>query len=288
MPNAVIELAIRAAIEAGRLALQGFRTTDLDVTFKQDKHDPVTEYDRRCEALIRSMVLGAHPDSTIIGEESEVHRGRGSLTWFIDPIDGTANYAEGIPMWAVSIGVAREHELIGGVIYDPSNEQLFWADERGAFVRDMRSTAAGVSAERPLRSSGERSEKDATVALNFPLARDLVHFPELALEQFAEATKSFAQIRSLGSTCIALAWIAAGWIDATVSFETNPWDVAAGAYLIRQAGGIFCGYDRGTIVNDSRSHLAPHYYAAVSGGEFELLHEIMRTQSLRPGTQDQA
>ena len=133
-----------------------------------------------------------------------------------------------------------------------------------------------------MHSRGYRDEGRATVALNFPLARDLVHFEELALAQYAEITRTFGQGRGLHSTCIALAWVAAGWVDATVSFETNPWDVAAGCFIIRRAGGSFHGYRSGAEAPAAESHLAPHYYAAAAGAEYPMLHEVMRTQSLRP------
>lgn len=274
----ITDTAIRAARSAGTIALEGFRHPDLEVGVKSGVSDVVTEYDERCERHIVQAILAAYPDSTIVGEEHGTREGSGPLTWYVDPIDGTANYARGIALWAVSIGVARDGELIAGVIYDPASDQLFWADERGAFLSDGRISGGE---DQPMRSRGYAEPSKATVALNFPLARDLVHFPELALEQFAEVTRTFAQVRGLHSTCIALAWIAAGWIDATVSFETNPWDVAAGAFIIRRAGGNFWGYLDGATVEEDRAHLAPHYCAAAAGADFGLLHEIMRTQSLR-------
>jgi myo-inositol-1(or 4)-monophosphatase len=299
----ITSVAIRAVREAGAIALEGFRSSDLEIETKTDIHDLVTRYDGACEERIRRVILETFPDSTIVGEETGAIDGDGSLTWYVDPIDGTSNYARGIAMWAVSVGVARDGEMIAGVVFDPVNDQLFWADERGAFLadgagpvasgevgdevvgtaREVRRVDGGAGpVDRPLRSLGYTDPAQAVVALNFPLARDLVHYPELALEQFAQVTRSFAQVRGLGSTCIALCWIAAGWLDATISFETNPWDVAAGAFIIRRAGGIFRGYRDGRVEPEAREHLAPHYYAAVSGGEFELLHEIMRTQSRRP------
>ncbi|WP_449282185.1 inositol monophosphatase family protein [Leucobacter sp.] len=267
----ITEVATRAAREAGGIALRGFRDPGLRVDVKTDMHDLVTEYDRACERRIRDVILAAYPDSTIVGEEEGASAGPGPLTWYIDPIDGTANFARGIAMWAVSVGVALDGDLVAGVVYDPVADQLFWADDRGAFLGDE-----------PLRSRGSAEPGRATVALNFPLARDLVHLPELALEQFAEVTRQFAQVRGLGSTCIALCWVAAGWIDVTISFETHPWDVAAGSLIVRRAGGRYLSYRDGAVLPERRDHLGPHYYAAVAEGEFETLHEIMRTQSRRP------
>ncbi len=276
--TAITDVAIRAALEAGAIALEGFRAPDLEVDLKSDKHDLVTRYDRECEQHIRRVILDAYADSSIVGEEDAAHIGTGPLTWYVDPIDGTANFARGIALWAVSIGVARDGELIAGVIYDPASGQLFWADERGAFLREQ----FGHGEDRPMRSRGHSDAGEATVALNFPLARDLVHFEELALAQYAEITRTFGQVRGVHSTCIALAWVAAGWVDATISFETNPWDVAAGCFIVRRAGGSFHGYRDGAEVAEGSSHLAPHYYAAAHSAEYPMLHEVMRTQSRRP------
>ncbi|WP_181158530.1 inositol monophosphatase family protein [Leucobacter massiliensis] len=270
---AITEVAIRAAREAGAIALRGFRAPELRVELKSGIHDPVTAFDGACERRIREVILAAFPGSRIVGEEEGEGGGSGPLSWYVDPIDGTANFARGIAMWAVSIGVERDGELVSGVVYDPVSDHLFWADERGAFL-----------GEEPLRSRGFAEPGRATVAMNFPLARDLVHFPELALRQFAEATREFAQLRGLGSSCIALCWVAAGWIDATVSFETHPWDVAAASLIVRRAGGTFLGYRDGEPVPARIAHLAPHYYAEVAGAGFASLREIMRTQSVRPAS----
>ena len=276
----VTEVAIAAALGAGEIAMRGFRSREIQIDVKTDMHDLVTHYDGACEAYIREAILAAYPDSSIVGEENEAITGTGRLSWFVDPIDGTANFARGIALWAVSIGVALDGELIAGVIFDPANAQLFWADQRGAFFRDTRNASAAL--DRPMHSWGYSNPAEATLALNFPLARDLAFKPELALAQFAEITQTFAQVRGVHSTCIALAWVAAGWIDATISFETSPWDVSAGAYIIRQAGGHYVGYRQGSAVAERESHLAPHYFASVPGADFALLHEVMRTQSMRP------
>ncbi|GAA2179423.1 inositol monophosphatase family protein [Leucobacter tardus] len=261
----------RIALEAGGIAMEGFRYRDLGIDLKKDFHDMVTQYDRACETHIRSEILKYYPDSTIVGEEEGSTTGTGSLAWHIDPIDGTANFARGVAMWAVSIGVMLDGEPVVGVVYDPPNDHLFWADDRGAFLGDE-----------PMRSWGFTEPAQATVVLNFPLPRDLVHFPDLALRQFAEATEQFAQVRALGSSCISLCWVAAGWVDATISFEANSWDVAASAYIIRQAGGTYLTYADGEPQPHHRDYENPHYYAATPGGNFEVLHEIMRTQSQRP------
>lgn len=262
---------IRIAREAGALAMEGFRSRELGIDLKQDFHDMVTKYDRACEEHIRAAILGAYPDSTIVGEEDGASEGSGRLAWHIDPIDGTANFARGMALWAVSIGVAIDGEMVVGVVYDPANDHLFWADDRGAFLGDE-----------PMQSWGFADPARATVVMNFPLPRDLVHLPDLALEQFADASRQFAQVRALGSSCISLCWVAAGWVDATLSFEANSWDVAASAFIIRRAGGGYRTYLGGEEQPEERDYLNPHYYATIPNGDFPILEEIMRTQSRRP------
>lgn len=265
------EFTKRIALEAGAIAMEGFRSRDLGIDLKADFHDMVTKYDRACEVHIRDAILAAYPDSTIIGEEDGASEGTGRLAWHIDPIDGTANFARGMALWAVSIGIAIDGEIAVGVVYDPANDHLFWADDRGAFL-----------GEEPMRSWGFTEPAQATVACNFPLPRDLVHFRDLALEQFADVTQQFAQVRALGSSCISLCWVAAGWIDATISFGANSWDVAASAFIVRQAGGTYVAYQSGAAQPRSRDYAHPHYLAAIPDAKFDVLHEIMRTQSNRP------
>lgn len=239
-------------------------------------YDVVTEADRACEAHIVGAIASVFPGSSIVAEEGGTSSGDGPLTWYIDPIDGTSNFARGIAMWAVSIAVEQAGEMVAAVVFDPVADQLFWADARGAYLDE------GGQASRRIRSAGAIHPSEATVAMNFPLARDLVHYPDLALEQFAQVTREFAQVRMLGSTCITLCWIAAGWLDATVSFGTHPWDVAAAAYIVRQAGGVYEAYAGGRRQPARGDHQFSHYYAAVPEGRFGTLTDIMRTQSLRP------
>lgn len=265
------EFTRRVAREAGAIAMGGFRNRDLAIDLKEDFHDMVTQYDRSCEDHIRAAIAETYPGSRIVGEETGEEPGDGPLTWHIDPIDGTSNFARGMALWAVSIGVALDGEIVVGVVHDPANDHLFWADDRGAFL-----------GEEPMHSWGFTDPSAATVACSFPLPRDLVHEPEVSLAQFAEVTNQFAQVRALGSSCIALCWVAAGWLDATISFEAHSWDVAASAFIVRQAGGSYRTYLNGEELPAARDYDNPHYYAAVPGASFGILERIMRHQSKRP------
>ncbi|MGO3151567.1 MAG: inositol monophosphatase family protein [Galactobacter sp.] len=263
--------AVSVAREAGAIAMEGFRNRELGIDLKVDFHDMVTKYDRACEKHIVDAILAAYPDSSIVGEEGGSVEGTGRLAWHIDPIDGTANFARGMALWAVSIGIALDGEMVAGAVYDPANDHMFWADDRGAFLGDE-----------PMHSWGYPNPAQATVVSNFPLPRDLVHYPDLALDQFSRLSHDFAQVRALGSSCISLCWVAAGWVDATMSFEAHSWDVAASAFIIRQAGGNYRTYLDGAEQPQSRDYEIPHYYATIPGGDYPILEEIMLTQSKRP------
>lgn len=273
---ALIDQVKHLAREAGTLASSYFRSEHLQAQQKSSIYDVVTEADAACERLITAEILRTHPDASIVAEEGGSVVGGGVLTWYVDPIDGTSNFARGIAMWAVSIAVECDGAIIAAAVFDPLADHLFWADEGGAYL-----DAPGQASKR-IRSSGANRPDTATVAMNFPLARDLVHFPDLALEQFATVTREYAQVRMLGSTCITLCWIAAGWLDATVSFGTHAWDVAAAAFIVRQAGGVYEAYAGGERQHPTGDHRFANYYAAVPEGRFDTLTEIMRTQSLRP------
>lgn len=265
------EFTERIAREAGQIAMEGFRNREMHIDLKVDFHDMVTKYDRACEAHIREQIVTQYPESKIIGEEDGETDGGGNIEWHIDPIDGTANFARGMALWAVSIGVAIDGEIVVGVVYDPANDHMFTANDRGAFLNGE-----------PMRSWGFTDAAQATVILNFPLPRDFVNFPELSLEQFTGVTHEFAQLRALGSSAISLCWIAAGWADATLSFEAHSWDVAAAAFIIRQAGGQYLTFVDGELKPEARDYENPHYLAMVPGANFDSLQTIMRTQSVRP------
>lgn len=226
-------IAERAAREAGAVALAGFRSQDLEVEQKKDFHDLVTVYDRRTEAHVRQVIAEELPGSRVMGEEDGIS-GDGEVTWFVDPIDGTSNYARGIALWGVCIGAVVKHEVVVGVVYDPVADNLFVADDRGAFLNGH-----------PISAQGATRPEAATVIASFPYARDLVSLRERGLQRFGEMQDTFSHVRDFGSTSISLCHVAAGWADATFCFEINPWDVAAPSFILKQAGGRYRTYGDG-------------------------------------------
>ena len=260
-----------AAAAAARLAMKGFRSTDLVAVEKADNHDLVTEDDSGCEQVIRTVLLERHPESAVLGEELGVQDTSGAaLTWHVDPIDGTAAFATGLAMWCVCIGAEVDGEMVAGVVFDPVAQQMFTADGAGAYLNGL-----------PVRAEGRTDARQATVFAHFPWPRDLWWAPDQALEQFREVTATFATVRSVGSGALAMCYIAAGWADALFSHGANAWDVAASSFILRQAGGEFATYRAGEPCVPAWSHHGSHYVASVRGGDFPLLHDIVRHQSGR-------
>jgi myo-inositol-1(or 4)-monophosphatase len=264
------QIAETAARGAGAVALDGFRSRGLEIAEKADFHDLVTVYDQRAEDHVREVIEREAPGSRIVGEEGGVS-GDGEVTWYIDPIDGTSNFARGIAFWCVCIGAAVDGEIVAGVVYDPVADHLFLADERGAFLNGE-----------PLRAEGATAPEQATVIATFPLPRDLRAFRAEALESYAQLAETYAQVRDLGSSGMNLCHVAAGWADATFCFEVNPWDVAGPAFILKRAGGVYRTYGGGEQLPADSDHLNRHYYGAVAGADFSLIHRIMLDQSRRP------
>src|SRR5690625_324178 len=258
--------AIRAAIAARAVVMKGFRRA-IDKEFKRDAHDIVTFYDRAAEELIIEEIKKDFPDSRIVGEEGG-ERGGEDPTWVIDPIDGTSNFAAGIPFWCISIGVSVEGKLVAGVIYNPVENLLFSADEHGALLNDE-----------PLKVDSTDDPLEATLISSFPNVQDHDLLGDKVFETSKKLTTSFQASRNLGSGALNLAYVATGWADATFGFSTSPWDVAARAFILATAGGAFRSFDGGVEVDSPLE--AVDYYAFGSKNPYEPLGgEVQRLSTL--------
>lgn len=201
------------------------------VEHKESFHDPVTELDRRVECEIREGLTCSYPNSVICGEEggTEGFRGDGIVEWYVDPIDGTANFARGVPFFCVSIGCVVDGEAIAGVVYDPVREEVFSASEHGAWLNGV-----------PLRSSGARTDSEALIDAGYPSYRDMSgNNSRVAVEHFTRLQNAFGTCRCFGASALTLSYIAAGRIDVGLGLHIHPWDVTAGLLLVRQAGGVY-------------------------------------------------
>ncbi|MGI5271434.1 inositol monophosphatase family protein [Nonomuraea sp. CA-218870] len=238
----LLDTAAEAARAVGPRLREAFRSRP-QVALKRDFHDPVTEHDKAAEETIRGVLESRFPGSVIVGEEGG-RTGSGEPVWYVDPIDGTANFASGLPYFCVSIAAAVAGELVAGIVYDPVREDEFTAAAGGAWCNGE-----------PIRSAGAVRDREATLLCGYPSPLDLETDGEEGLRRYGRMVEAFASVRRPGSTALNLAHVAAGWADAVYGTRAQPWDVAAGALLVRRAGGVYLG-----------DPLAPGDYLAHVGG----------------------
>jgi myo-inositol-1(or 4)-monophosphatase len=263
------KVAEDAALAVDAALRSAFRS-EMTVAFKRDEHDVVTEHDRASEAAIRAVISERVPDSTIIGEEAGVE-GDGRVRWYVDPIDGTSNFARGIAYWCVSIAAEVDGAIVAGVVFDPMAQNMFAADLFGATLNG-----------RPIRATANPAQNRATIVTSYPAASDISRFGSSALDLQTQFVQEFQYARSLGSGALNLAHVAAGWADATMGFDTNSWDIAAGAFILEQAGGMLHGFTNGkTFVP---GHLCDDYYAVGHGVDYPTLAENIPQFSSVRGT----
>jgi myo-inositol-1(or 4)-monophosphatase len=222
-----VETAVDIAREASALiasALErrsaGEKRFDL-----KGEHDLVTETDRASEKLIVERLTAAYPSHGILAEEGSQTAGTSEYCWYIDPLDGTTNFAHGFPVFNVSIGLAKGNELIAGVIADPTRNEFFTAEAgSGAFLNGRRIHVSKVARiEDSLAGTGFPSRKrHQNVNVHF--------YYQLAMLSHG--------VRRAGAAAIDLAYTACGRLDLFWEFTLNPWDMAAGVLLVREAGGV--------------------------------------------------
>jgi myo-inositol-1(or 4)-monophosphatase len=223
-------VAVDAARAAGRLLrdeLAGVRR----IAYKGAPTNLVTEMDRRAEAEILGRLRGAFPDDAILSEESGAATGRSGRRWIVDPLDGTTNYAHGLPIFGVSIALQIERRVALGVVYDPSREELFVGERgRGATVNDA-----------AIRVSATTSLDESLLVTGFPY--DIRETRDTNLPEYAAFSVRARAVRRLGSAVLDLAYVACGRFDGFWELQLGAWDVAAGSVLVEEAGGVITGID---------------------------------------------
>jgi myo-inositol-1(or 4)-monophosphatase len=214
-----LEFSRSVARDAGRLAHSKFGQSAASM---KGRHDVVTVMDREVERFIRSAIAARYPHDVIIGEE-EGGAGNGERVWLVDPIDGTANYARGIPHYCVSIGYLERRIPTIGVIYDPSNDRLY------SGARGEGAACNGAS----LAVSPRADLGSATVECGWSTRRSTADYVALV----ARVMEAGCAMRRVGSGALGLADVAAGRSEAYCELHINAWDCAAGILLVREAGG---------------------------------------------------
>jgi myo-inositol-1(or 4)-monophosphatase len=242
--------AAAIAQEAGAL-LRGHFERGVATEYKGDV-DLVTEADRSSERLIVARLTAAFPDHGIYGEEGTRQRMEGEYRWYIDPLDGTTNFAHGFPVFCVSMGLEhrpagtapdQDGELLAGVIYDPTRDELFVAEKgRGAWLDG-----------RQIQVSKTQHLAEALLSTGFPSrkrhASPNIHF-------YHEFTLRSHGVRRAGSAALDLAYVASGRVEGFWEFHLNPWDTAAGVLLVREAGGNVTRFDGADFRLNSEEILA--------------------------------
>lgn len=253
---AIAELAARTTGDRLRTAFRSRPGIDL----KRDFHDPVTEHDRAAEDTIREVLEEQTPGCLVVGEERGVQGGDGDVRWYVDPIDGTANFAVGLPFFCTSIAAVAGGELVAGVVYDPIRDDVFTASLDGAACNGE-----------PIRSTGAPGDRAAVIATSYPSPHDLAEGDRTeTLRLYGRLVDSFATVRRPGSAALTLAHVAAGWTDVAYDSSINAYDVAAGLLLVRQAGGTYLPLG-GKPGGDDWD--APGYLACVGG--FDLAGSVV-------------
>lgn len=237
----IIDLAIHAAQKAGRLIIKESKGK-LKVDRKGHNNDLVTQVDKASEELIIKTIKSVYPKHAILGEESQVESEKtleelmsAPYIWIIDPIDGTTNFVHGLPHFAVSIGVFKtkaskksknfeylEGEMVAGVVFAPKLKELFYAEKnKGAFLNGEK-----------IKVSQVKKVEGSLAATGFPAKNRHKNLP-----YFKKMLKNCQAMRRQGSASLDLAYVAAGRLDLFWEFSLNPWDIAAGALLVHEAGG---------------------------------------------------
>jgi myo-inositol-1(or 4)-monophosphatase len=230
--------------------------------------DVVTDADRASEKLIVESLRASFPNYGIVGEEGSRSQTSGEFLWYVDPLDGTTNFAHGFPIFCVSLGLARNAEVIAGVIFDPTRNELF-AAERGKGA-----TLNG----RPVHVSRIATLGESLLSTGFPSKKrhenpNIYFYHQLTLKSHG--------IRRPGSAALDLACVASGRYDAFWEFNLNAWDTAAGALLVEEAGGKI------TYIDGSKFDVAESREVLATNGLIhqELIHEmqaVMQGRGLEP------
>jgi len=255
----------RVAIEAARAAghlLAGELDGPRRISYKGTPTNLLTEMDARAEALIVERLRAAFPDDGVLAEEGGAAPGRSARRWIIDPLDGTTNYAHGLPLFAVSLALEVEGRVELGVVHDPNRDELFVAERGRGATRN----------ETPLAVSATARLNESLLATGFPY--NVRETPDNNLAEYAAFSLRSQGVRRMGSAVIYLAYVAAGQIDGYWELRLGPWDAAAGALLVEEAGGRITDLAGGPLDLEAPAVVASN--GRIHGEMLEVLKEARR------------
>lgn len=235
-----LEEVIQLAKTAGEIVRSGFNHKH-QIGYKSEM-DVVTEMDRQSEDFLLGQIQSRHPGHSILSEESGAIAGQADHVWIVDPLDGTVNYSHQLPMYAVSIAYQQAGELTLGVVYDPSMEECFSAERgKGAWLNGN-----------PIKVSPVKELARTLLVTGFPYDRKSEDFAR-GIRYFSELTRITQGVRRLGSAALDMCYVAAGRLDGYWELMIHPWDIAAGALIVQEAGGVV------TDLNGGPDFMVPPY-----------------------------
>jgi len=258
--SATLNVMIAAARKAARALARDFGEVENLQVSRKGPSDFVSTADLKAEKTLYEELSKARPGYGFVMEERGVVEGTDkSHRWLVDPLDGTTNFLHGIPHFAVSIGLEREGVLVAGVVYNVVRDELFWAEKgAGAYLNDRR-----------LRVAARNDLRDALIATGAPFHGKPGH--DVFLREVERVIAKTAGVRRWGAASLDLAYVAAGRFDAFWERNLSAWDIAAGAVLVREAGGVVTEPDGGDFMKTgavlaSNTALAPLIAQTLRGG----------------------
>ena len=254
----MLNIGIRAARAAGDVIVRSMdQVADIQISEK-GLNDFVSEVDRKAESVIIDAILKAYPRHSILAEESG-HSGEGEFQWIIDPLDGTTNFLHGFPQFAVSIALKHGDSLEQAIIYDPLRQELFTATRGGGAYMNSRR----------IRVSKRKELSGSLLGTGFPFGNSFKL--EVFINTFRTLFPLAAGIRRAGAASLDLAYVASGRLDGFWEFGLKPWDMAAGALLIQEAGGIV------TSVKNDNTYMKSGTILTANGKLHEEMVKILAT-----------
>lgn len=241
----LINVMVNAAYKAAKGLIRDFGEVEHLQVSKKGPADFVSQADLKSEQILKRELTKGRPDYGLLLEEGGGTAGKDvSNRWVVDPLDGTLNFLHGVPHFAISIGVERDGEPYAGVIYNPVNDELFWAEKgQGAHLN-----------ERRLRVSARRKLEESLIGTGAPFMGHGDH--PVFIRQAQAVMGKTAGIRRLGAAALDLAYVAAGRLDGFWEAPLQPWDICAGIVLVREAGGYVTEIGGGSAMMSSGSVLA--------------------------------
>lgn len=235
-----LETAMLAAKAGGAILKNYFETSLLHE--EKDDNTFVTEADKRSEGTIRDIIAREFPDDNILGEEQGYDDKRGAYSWIIDPLDGTANFMNAIPIFCVSLALMKDNDIVVAAVYNPVTDSLFYGTKGGgAFWNGSRIHVSGNETKNVIVTFGKSSKKDDAARVNALF---------VAMQHYGY------KVRHLGSAALELAYLARGGTEGFVNCGTKLWDYAAGALLVLEAGGTMTNWSGGPWNTDERYFIA--------------------------------